>query len=80
MFGFISAKYFNKFKKLSDSVFSIEKIKVNNDLQMENLKHGNNHVELNNQSLEVEIIGSNSFNLYSIMRITQVILGTLIFS
>lgn len=64
---------------IKDKYFSdIEKIKVNNDLQMENLKHGKNQVELNNQSLEIEVIGSNSFNLYSIMRITQVILGTLI--
>lgn len=64
---------------IKDKYFSdIEKIKVNNELQMENLKHGKNQLEINNQSLEVEVIGDNSFNLYSIMRITQIILGTLI--
>ena len=63
---FIKDKYFNEY----------EKIKVSKNLQFVNLKHGLNNVSLNeNTTMRINIIGSNSFNYYNIMRILQTILG-----
>jgi hypothetical protein len=55
-------------------------IKVNYNLQFKNLKHGNNIVTLDDISkpIQVKVIGSNSFNLYNMTRIIQILLGTLI--
>lgn len=53
-------------------------IKVNKNLQFKHLKFGDNTVILNQTQLNVNVIGSNSFNLYNIMLIIQIFLGTLI--
>ena len=65
---FIKDKYFSE----------VSKIKVNKNLQFKNLKHGLNQVKLNDAVLDINIVGSNSFNLYNMMRIIQVVLGTII--
>jgi hypothetical protein len=63
---FIKDKYFNKY----------EKIKVSKNLQFVNLKHGLNNVNLNEKTtMRINIIGSNSFNFYNVMRILQTFLG-----
>ena len=63
---FIKDKYFNNY----------EKIKVSKNLQFVNLKHGLNNVTLNeNTTMKINIVGSNSFNFYNVMRILQTILG-----
>lgn len=52
---------------------------VSNSLQFDKLSQGNNKVSLNNNNaIKINVIGSNSFNIYNIMRITQIILGSLI--
>jgi len=53
-------------------------IRVNEDIQFSQLKHGINNVNINGNNIILNVIGSNSFNLYSIMRIIQIILGSLI--
>ncbi len=68
---FIKNKYFK----------NNEKIKVNNNLQFSNLKQGLNNVSLNeNTNIKINIIGSNSFNFYNVMRITQTIMGIVMLS
>jgi hypothetical protein len=68
---FIKNKYFNDY----------ERIKVNEELQFSNLMHGSNTVSLNkNVEMKINIIGSNSFNFYNVMRIIQTILGTIMIS
>jgi hypothetical protein len=70
---FIKNKYFNQY----------EKIKVSKILQFSNLKYGLNHVSLNkntNTNMRINIVGSNSFNFYNIMRILQTILGIIMIS
>ena len=63
---FIKDKYFSEY----------EKIKVSKNLQFINLKYGLNNVTLNeNTTMIINIIGSNSFNFYNVMRIIQTILG-----
>jgi hypothetical protein len=63
---FIKNKYFNEY----------EKIKVSKNLQFVNLKHGLNNVSLNETTtMQINIVGSNSFNFYNVMRITQTIMG-----
>jgi hypothetical protein len=63
---FIKDKYFNQY----------ERINVSKNLQFVNLKHGLNNVSLNeNTTMRINIIGSNSFNYYNIMRILQTVLG-----
>jgi rhodanese-related sulfurtransferase len=53
-----------------------ERIKVSKNLQFSNLKYGLNNVSLNkNNDMIINIVGSNSFNFYSVMRIIQTILG-----
>ena len=65
---FIKDKYFSNY----------EKIKVSKKLQFVNLKHGLNTVSLNEKTtMRINIVGSNSFNYYNIMRILQTILGLL---
>jgi len=51
---------------------------VSDSLQFNNLSQGHNNVVLNNNSIKINVIGDNQFNLYNIMRITQIILGSLI--
>ena len=63
---FIKNKYFSDY----------ERIKVNKNLQFSTLKHGLNNV----LGIKINIIGSNSFNFYSIMRITQTIMGIIMLS
>ena len=63
---FIKNKYFNNY----------EKIKVSKNLQFVNLKRGLNTVSLNEKTtMRINIVGSNSFNFYNVMRILQTILG-----
>ena len=65
---FIKDKYFSEYPK----------IKVSKELQFSELKTGMNEVFLDSEKINVKIINPNKFNFYSIMRITQTILGTLI--
>lgn len=68
---FIKNKYFKDYNR----------IKVNQNLQFSNFKHGLNTVSLNgNTDLKINIIGSNSFNFYSITRIIQTIMGIIMLS
>lgn len=68
---FIKNKYFNDY----------EKIKVSKTLQFSNLKYGINNVSVNeNTDMRINIIGSNSFNFYSVMRIIQTIMGIIMLS
>jgi len=65
---FIKNKYFNEYNK----------IKVSQNLQFSNLQYGLNNVHINeNTNMKINIIGSNSFNFYNVMRIIQTILGTI---
>lgn len=65
---FIKNKYFNDF----------DKIKVNRDLQFTKFKFGKNEVKLNDNKLIIEVEGSQKFNMYNMMRVLQVVLGSLI--
>ena len=68
---FIKQKYFNDYKK----------IKVSQKLQFANLNYGPNNVSLNeNTDMRINIVGSNSFNFYSVMRILQTIMGIIMIS
>ena len=67
---FIKHKYFHDY----------DKIKVNENLQFSNLKHGVNHVSIEGTDMKINIVGSNSFNFYNVMRITQTILGIIMIS
>ena len=68
---FIKNKYFKDHKK----------IKVSHNLQFSNLTHGLNNVSLNgNTIMRINIVGSNSFNFYNVMRIIQTILGIIMLS
>jgi hypothetical protein len=68
---FIKNKYFNDNKR----------IKVSQKLQFSNLKYGSNNVSLDeNTDMRINIIGSNSFNFYSVMRIIQTIMGIIMLS
>jgi rhodanese-related sulfurtransferase len=63
---FIKNKYFSNY----------ERIKVNKNMQFSNLKYGLNDVYLDkNINMKINVIGSNSFNFYNVMRITQTIMG-----
>lgn len=69
----------NRAQYIKDKYFSeYTRIKVNEDIQFSKLKQGLNKVNLNNNIIKLIVVGSNSFNLYSITRIIQIILGTLI--
>ena len=68
---FIKNKYFKEY----------DKIKVNENLQFSNLKYGLNNVSLNeNKNIKINVVGSNSFNFYSVMRIIQTIMGIIMLS
>jgi len=68
---FIKNKYFKNY----------EEIKVSENLQFSNLKYGSNLVSLNEKTdIKVNIVGSNSFNFYSVMRIIQTIMGIVMLS
>ena len=68
---FIKNKYFKDY----------ERIKVNEELQFSNLIHGSNTVSLNKtDEMKINIVGSNSFNFYNVMRIIQTVLGTIMIS
>jgi hypothetical protein len=68
---FIKNKYFNEYKR----------IKVNQKLQFSNLNYGPNNVSLNkNTEMRINIVGSDSFNFYSVMRIIQTIMGIIMLS
>jgi hypothetical protein len=68
---FIKDKYFNDY----------ERIKVNQNLQFSSLKYGLNNVRLDgNADIRINIVGSNSFNFYSVMRIIQTLMGIIMIS
>jgi hypothetical protein len=68
---FIKNKYFNDYKR----------IKVSEKLQFSNLKYGVNNVSLHeNTDMKINIVGSNSFNFYNVMRIIQTIMGIIMIS
>ena len=66
---FIKNKYFNQH----------ERIKVSQNLQFSNLKYGSNNVFLK-ENTHINIVGSNSFNFYNVMRIIQTIMGIIMIS
>ena len=64
---------------IKDKYFANDRnVIVSNSLQFNNLSQGVNTVSLQNNTVKINVIGTNSFNLYNIMRITQIILGSLI--
>jgi hypothetical protein len=67
--NFIKHKYFHEYPQ----------IKVNEQLQFSKLHHGMNEVPLN-ALMNINVVGSNAFNYYSVMRIIQTIMGLLILS
>jgi hypothetical protein len=68
---FIKNKYFNQH----------ERIKVSQKLQFSNLNYGLNNVSLNEKTvMRINIVGSNSFNFYNVMRIIQTIVGIVMLS
>ena len=67
---FIKNKYFNDYKN----------IKVSQTIQFSNLNYGLNNVSLNNTVMRINIVGSNSFNFYNVMRIIQTIMGIIMIS
>lgn len=68
---FIKNKYFKDHKK----------IKVSPNLQFSNLNYGLNNVALNEDTnVRINIVGSNSFNFYNVMRIIQTIMGLIMLS
>ena len=68
---YIKDKYFNDHKR----------IKVSQNLQFSNLIYGLNNVSLNeNTDIKINVVGSNSFNFYNIMRILQTIMGLIMLS
>ena len=66
---FIKNKYFSQY----------EKIKVSQNLQFSNLKYGLNKVSLNTD-MRINVVGSNSFNFYNVMRIIQTVMGIIMLS
>jgi hypothetical protein len=68
---FIKYKYFNDYNRII----------VSRDLQFSNLKYGLNNISIDgNTPIKINIIGSNSFNFYSVMRIIQTIMGIIMLS
>jgi hypothetical protein len=66
---FIKDKYFK----------DIDRIKVSHVLQFSKLNYGLNTISLH-EKMTINIIGSNSFNYYSIMRIIQTMFGIIMLS
>ncbi len=68
MSQFIKNKYFSQYKRII----------VSQNLQFSNLKYGINNIYLNeNRNIKINIVGSNSFNFYNVMRIIQTLLGSI---
>lgn len=69
---FIKNKYFK----------NNDRIKVSDNLQFSKLEHGINHVVLREDKppVSIKVAGSNFFNYYNVMRITQTIMGILMLS
>ena len=68
---FIKNKYFSHYNK----------IKVCKNLQFSNFKYGLNNVSLHDHAnIRINIVGSNSFNFYNVMRILQTIMGIIMIS
>lgn len=68
---FIKKKYFNKHRRII----------VSEELQFSNLSHGLNNICLNKKNnIQINIVGSNAFNFYSVMRIIQTIMGIIMLS
>jgi hypothetical protein len=68
---FIKDKYFKDHTR----------IKVSQNIQFSKLNHGSNNVSLNkNTDMTINVVGSNSFNFYSVMRILQTIMGIIMLS
>jgi len=65
--NFIKNKYFKDY----------DNIKVSKDLQFKNFTKGINKIKLNYETIELNVI-ENGYNYYSIMRIIQTIIGSLI--
>ena len=72
----------NRSQFIKDKYFAHHKrIKVSKNLQFANLKYGLNNVSLNeNTDIRINIVGSNSFNFYNVMRIIQTIMGIIMIS
>jgi len=69
----------NRSQFVKDKYFAnIEKIKVNPDLQFGNLKPGINNIVLKDKPINVNVGGKDEFNLYNVMRILQLVMGTVI--
>jgi hypothetical protein len=68
MSQFIKNKYFSQYKRII----------ISQNLQFSNLKYGINNIYLNeNINIKINIVGSNSFNFYNVMRIIQTLLGSI---
>jgi len=64
---------------IKDKYFSKDKnIKINKNLQFNNLNYGINNIKINGEIVKVNVIGTDGLNFYSIMRIIQTFLGLLI--
>lgn len=70
---------------IKEKYFSNEpKIKVSNKIQFKNLKNGNNTIEFLNDvdgpvtKLNINVVQTSTFNLYNMMRIIQLVLGSMI--
>ena len=64
---------------IKDKYFiNYDNIIVNEDIQFLKLNHGENEIILEEGVMKLNIIGSNAFNMYSIEKVIQLILGTLI--
>jgi len=72
----------NRSQFIKDKYFADHRrIKVSKNLQFANLKYGLNNVSLNeNTDIRINIVGSNSFNFYNVMRIIQTIMGIIMIS
>ena len=72
----------NRSQFIKDKYFADHRrIKVSKNLQFANLKYGLNNVSLNeNTDIRINIVGSNSFNFYNVMRIIQTIMGIIMLS
>lgn len=72
----------NRSKFIKNKYFKNQnRIKVSENLQFTNLKYGLNNVSLNEKTdIKINIVGSNSFNFYSVMRIIQTIMGIVMLS
>ena len=76
---FIVCRSSSRSQFIKDKYFSDEpRIKVEPKLQFVHLKHGQNSIKLNNDDININIVGANSFNLYNITRIIQILVGLLI--